>query len=272
MPKLFRVVLRSALTSLVFFYGTSHSYGNCEAPAYREGRRVPNSASYVLLNISLRPENFAREKLICLASVLKEKYQGTVAAIKIFNSDEAALNYVSLGNEYANSAVLWASKLHAIYYSNIERHEEYLLLIPDGLSPSLDSPFNTRIDLPEKRKLQCKLQIRDRCLIEFDHISASKEYGSGAVTLTGQIMPDGTVSEVVVADPDANPLSSRIAVAEFATRNLRSWRFEPSLTKDEIRILYSVKQVDAPFEEGVDVRFSLPDRVDVQIGPVQMPK
>ena len=126
-------------------WGSPYLLGYCKAPHYRPGKIYENAAPAALLNISVRPEDLAPERLICLASILKQRYTAPETTVGIFSSHEAALEYFPLTVEYSKNAVLWASKQHAEYYYNPGKHEEYLLLIPDGLSLGLDSPFNTPI-------------------------------------------------------------------------------------------------------------------------------
>jgi hypothetical protein len=250
---------------VVYLCGVPPLYGNCEPPAYREAKSHPNSMSYALVDIAVQPQDLAPERLICLASILKERYRGSIVSVNIFDSYEAALKYEPPSSEYTRDTISSASSRHANYFSNPAKHEEYILLIPDGRTPNLDSPFNTRIDLPATGKPSCKLQIQGRCLLEFEHIELPGKQGPGSVTLTGQINPDGTVSQVAVLDPDANDSSPRITLAEFATRNLRSWRFEPSATKDQIKIVYALERRDIPDTSGLTVQFALPDRIDLRM-------
>jgi hypothetical protein len=272
MAKLKRALsCRGLFVVLLFFSGTLYAYGDCRVPHYRIGATYDNKAPNVLLNIAVRPEDLAPERLICLVNVLKKRYQAPEIGIGIFSSYKAASNYIPLTVEYPKNAVLWASQQHAIYYYNAEKLEEYLLLLPDGLTMEPSSSFNTRIDLPVTGSPRCKVEVRGRCLLEFEHIAASTEHGSGTVTLTAQIERSGAVTDVRVIDPDIDPSSQKKALSGFATQNLRSWRFERSQTKDAIRIAYSLEHVDTPFKGGINVQFMLPDRISIQTGPLQMP-
>jgi hypothetical protein len=140
--------LRLLCTLLLSLWGAVYSFGACDDPRYEVGKIYENTALNVLLNVSIRPAEFAPDRLICLAAALKRKYQAPELSVGIFSSHQAALNYKVLAVEYPRNAVLWASKQHAQYYYDAEKHEEYLLIIPDGLSLGVDAPFNTRISLP----------------------------------------------------------------------------------------------------------------------------
>jgi len=264
LPWSFRLIL----VILLCFCGTRLARGDCKAPSYRVGRTYDNAAPAVLLNIAVRQEDFAPASLICLASVLKRTYQAPEVAIGIFSSYRAALNYLPLGVEFPKDAVLWASKQHAEYYFSAEKHEEYLLLIPDGLSLGVNSAFNTRIDLPVTGKPSCKLEIRSRCLLEFAHMALPREEPSGSITLTGRIEPNGSVSRVRLVVLETNSSSTHQGLADFAIRNLKSWRFERDGTKDAVRITYSLERGETDLEHGTRVHFMLPGKVNIQTGPL----
>jgi hypothetical protein len=226
-----------------------------------------DTASEVMLNVAIRPEDFAPERLICLASHLKRTYRAAEIRAAIFSSYPAALYFIPLVSDNSKNAILWASQRHAEYNYEAEKHEEYLILIPDALSFAPNSPFNTRIDLPAAGNLRCKLEIRGRCLLEFEHIGASSDDGPAMVTLEAQIDRDGSVSNVHVVHAEVTPSIQQKALVDLALQNLKSWRFEYSLNNDEMKIAYTIEHVTTPLEHGVNVQFMLPDRVDIQIGP-----
>ncbi len=257
---------------LVCLFGSLNLFADCKAPHYRIGQiHGADTAPSILLDISIRPEDFAPNRLICLAGVLRQKYRAPVVTAGIFSSHKAAVNYQILGSDNPKHALLWASKRHAVYYNDSEAHEEYLLLIPDGLSLGVTSPFNTRIDLPAVGKPSCKLEINNRCLFQFEHMGFPADAEPGAVTLTGRIERSGKVTIGQIEDVRPAAASSP-ALDNFARRNLANWRFEPSHDVDDIRIRFSLKRVDTPLEHGIDVQFALPDRVDIKIGPMLIPR
>ena len=90
--------------------------------------------------------------------------------------------------------------------------------------------------------------------------------------LTGQIEKSGSVSSVQITNSNEVVSTQQRAFADFAVRNLKSWRFEPGRTRDPIRITYSVERVAAPLGVGVDVQFELPDRVKIQVSPLRSVK
>ena len=117
-------------------------------------------------------------------------------------------------------------------------------------------------------KPSCRLGLRGRCLLAFDHIAATSEDGSGTVTLTAQVEQNGSLSHVRFANPDAVGSGPQRALADFALQNFKSWRFEPRKTREEIDITYSLEWVQAPLEHGVEVRFMFPDAVSIRMSPV----
>jgi hypothetical protein len=255
---------------LVQLWGAARCFGACKDSHYRMGRVFARTGARVVLDISVSPDDLAPEKLICLAGFLQREYRAREISIGIFSSHEAALEYFPLGVEYPKNAVRWASRQHAQYYYSAEGHEEYLLLIPDGLSLGVKSPFNTRIDLPATGKPSCKLEIGSRCLVQFKHIDLPAEEAPGDITLTGRIERSGKVTAVqVVADKSFS--APNPALTNFAQRNLESWIFEHAHHESDIKITYSLKRVETPLEHGINVQFMLPDKVNIEIGPMLMP-
>jgi len=260
---------RCLFALLLSLLGTPHLFGDCKAPHSRIGKFVDNTASSVLLNISIRPEDFAPARLVCLANVLRQKYQAQEIGVGIFSSHKAAFMYRPLSGELGANKVLWASKRHAEYYYSAEKHEEYLLLTPDGLKLAPNAPFNTRIDLPVVGRPSCTLEIRGRCLLEIDYIESSLKNG-GTVILTAQIERNGTVSGVRVI-ADTNPVGPQNVLADFAMQYLKSWRFEGSRHKDTIKFEYSLGPVNTLSENGVNVQSTLPD-IKILNGELVMPR
>jgi hypothetical protein len=252
------------LTLLVMMFSMLiPSYGRAlstDSPAYKIAK-VRTDASGITLNVSVRDEDLAPTKLISLARVLREKYKHV--RVYIFTSWDAALNFVPLGVEYSAQQVAWASKLHAFYSYGEEGQKELLLLTPDGLDQQIDSPINTRLDLSSEVKPRCKLEIKERCVLQFDHISVSPEL-VGSVTLTACLNRDGRISKVIVRARD-NSRGGGAQLADWAVGNLRSWRVEPGKRSETISLVYSVDQVETPLKHGIDVQFMLPERITIHV-------
>jgi len=246
-----------------------HAYADCKGPQYRVGKTYPSTTSDVVLDISIRLEDFTLDKLICLAADLKEKYGAPEIAVSIFSSHRAAVSYRFHPVEALPNDELWASQKHAEYYYSAEKHREYVVLIPDGLSP--DNRFDTRVDLPTSGKPSCKLNLENRCLLAFNHIGVTGEAGSGTVALAAQIEQTGVVSGVRIVNQENVASTDQRAFANFAVQNLKSWRFEPSKTRNRVKITYSLERVDTALKDGVDVQIMLPDKVKIKMGPLLLP-
>jgi len=244
--------------------------GACNAPKYRRVRIWQDNTSDVGVDISIRLEDFAPERLICLARALRQKYPRRNVSASIFSSREAAMGYLPGSVDPSPRVVEYQSKLHGHYSYNEEKHEEYLLIRPDGLDRDVRSPLTTRIDLPATGTPICNLSINGRCLLEFQHIdcpSAEGETGvSGRVTLAGNIRRDGIVSDLAIVDAKTTPPERQSVLVKWAIQNLGTWRFEPAKHKDGIRITFYF-DADLPLVGPVtNVQFRLPSEVRIGTG------
>ena len=228
-------------------------------------RLLPNR---VYLGRECRLEDFAPEKLICLAEALRRKYPNRNVMAFIFSSREAALGYVP-SIEWVPKSVEYESKSHGVYIYSKEKHEDYLLVVPDALNHEAGSPFDTRIDLPVTGTPVCKLGISGRCLLEFQHIDYpsidGKKQIAGRVTLYGSIRRDGTLSNFTVVNAKANLPQRESVLVDWTIKNLSTWRFEPGKQEDAMGITYYFEVTDSPLavtESGV--QFRLPSEVRVQ--------
>jgi Gram-negative bacterial TonB protein C-terminal len=249
-------------------------FGACKVPHYRRGRTREDNASNIDIDISIRLQDFAPERLICLAGALRQKYPERNVAALIFSSREAALGYVPVSVEQIPVLLEYQSKLHGYYFYNREKQEDYLLIVPDGGSQEVDSPFDTRIDLPATRTPVCRLASNGRCLLEFQHVYYPSIDGraevSGRVTLSGSIRPDGALSGLAVVDATASPPERQPVLVDWARQHLGTWRFEPGKHKDDVRITYYFEVVDSPFVgHGTSVQFRLPYEVRIETGRTQ---
>jgi len=235
----------------------------CVPPHYKVGRKLETNATDTMLNISISLEDFAPKRLGCLAEALRQRYSNRNLDVTIFSAPEVARNYYP-EVEQTSRTVYMNSKLHASYKYNKEKHEDYLFLVPDGRSLSVDSPFNTRINLPVSGAAPvCRLAVNGRCLLEFQHLYypflGTKTTGSGDVTVTGRIRPSGVMSGVAAVDAKATSPDWRSAFTGAAIRNLRTWHFEPSIHEDSVRITYYFEVSDSV--RGEDIQFQLPNEV-----------
>ena len=261
-----------ALLSAVFVCSVASSAGGaCGAPRYRVGQVPENTAADVTLLISIRLEDLAPQRLVCLAGALRQKYPGRNVWVGMFSAHDAAREYSPITIEVTHQTIYEASKLHGFYVYNKENHDDYLLIVPDGRRLEVDWPFNTRIDLPIAGKPACRLAMKGRCLLEFrDYIDYpsvdGKANGSGKVTVAGRIERRGVLSGLHAVDAIADPPELRSAFTDRAIQHLLTWRFEPGRQVDDIRITYRFEATDTAARGTSDVQMRLPDEVLIQPG------
>jgi hypothetical protein len=162
--------------------------------------------------------------------------------------------------------VEYASKLHGLYVYNDKKREDYLLIAPDSLERN--SPFNTRIDLPAAGRPACKLEIDERCLLEFHHFYYPEIENaaqiSGEVTLAGSIRQDGALDGITLVEAKVDPPERRSVLVDWAKQNLSTWHFEPAKHKDAVRLTYSFTINDSLPGNTLIVEFRLPDGVKIE--------
>lgn len=238
----------------------------CHPPHYRQGPTLADSDSQLIMNIDIPYEDFRPESLVCLATNLRERSQGRgTVMVSIFSSHKAAFSTTGflLGQEDTKEEYAALAHLHARYVFFAERHEEYIEIMPAGVtSEHSQQPYETRIDLPVTTKPHCRLEIYSRCLIglqEFPYPAAFvKSMHSGSVTLAATITRAGKVNHIRVMKAGSIPPSAAI-------QNLSSWRLEPGPREETIQITYSyavdnsLRQID-----GMQVEWALPHAVSIR--------
>ncbi len=260
-----------ALLSAVFvFFMACPAGGACVAPRYRVGRVLENAAADVSLQISIRLEDFAPERLVCLAGALRQKYPDRSVWVAMFSAHDAAQEYSPQTIEVTRLTIYDASKLHGFFVYDKEKRDDYLLIVPDGRRLEMDSPFNTRINLPVAGEPACGLAMKGRCLLEFqdyiDPLVSDKASASGDVTVAGRIGRNGVPSELRAVDAKADSPDGRSVFTDRAIQNLRTWRFEPGGHVDDIRIRYHFEVTDTPPPGAGNVQIRPPDEVIIQTG------
>lgn len=259
-PRLFR------LAQLTLFLAST-TWGTCVPPSYRIGRELANDKLHTDVNISIRLEDFAPGRLICLAGVLREKYPNRNILATFFSAYDAA-KFFSLEVERTERTIYLNSKLHGGYVYDKGKGKDYIYIVPDGMSQESTSPFNTRINLPLRGPPVCKLALDGRCLLEFKHIDypsiGGKTDGSGEVTVTGRIRPNGVVSDLKAVGTKADPPASESTLKEFTLGNLQTWRFATSTHESSLRITYRFALTDSALSNDNYVQFQLPEEVRIQ--------
>jgi len=249
---------------------TVQAFATCEPPHYRKGRVWEDTTSYLNIAVSIRLEDFAPARLICLARALRQRYPERDLLVSIFSSREAALGWLPLTERTPN---LWEyeSKLHGFYSYVKAKHQDYLLVLPDGHSQDVHSALTTRIDLPTTVAPVCRLAVDSRCLLEFQHMvypgSAEGQRAVGRITIAGTIERDGVVSNLSVVEASITPAERQPMLVSSAMQNLGTWRFEPGYHPDGIRITYSFDRVDSPsVGDASGLQFRLPFETRAEAG------
>jgi hypothetical protein len=250
----------------------------CVPPAFEIGQSVSETQSLVILNVSVQPIDFTRQRLVCLAEVLRQRYrEASRISVLIFSSPEAARDYTVVRGDDAppvhgryDASANVIRQLHASYEYSSEDSENFIVLKP--LGNDRGGPFDTRIDLPVTAPTKCDYEIRSRCLVALDEvvypIEALLAHTVAAVPLTATIDKDGAVINVREAGSAKGRSPAESVLAQEAAENLRTWRFEASQHIDRLRVIYryQINGTVPPRGGSVRVTLRLPSQVVVQGG------
>ena len=266
LPRHAAELLFAALAALS---GPRPALGACDPPQYRVARTLSNTQSQVYLAISIQLQDFAPQRLVCLAATLKKAYPGRDVVVSIYSSPEAAERGEPDIPDRPQFLSDYEYKLHSFYSYDRKTHKEYLLIAPDGYKHN-DPLLTTRIDLPAVGLPVCKIEFNGRCLLEFEQMDYPGHLyhgppASGQVTVRGNIQRDGAVSGVAAVSAKAPSVKLRSLLVRLAVKNLRSWRFEPGKRMDSVHIKYDFDTHRDPttLRHGTQVRFHLPSEVSI---------
>lgn len=249
------------------------AYAQCRPTQYRAGATFADSPSLFVRNISIPLQDFTPSKLVCLAGSFKGRYRDrSHVMVNIFSSHKAAASNSIVQQETTKADGEAFAQLHAQYIFDAAKHEEYVQILPAGVTPGpapMEGPYSTRIDLLAATTPHCHLEINNRCLIALERITYPDEaLKAGAVTLSGIVTPSGTVNRVRVVKTESVPPGAETMLANAAAKNLSSWRVEPGPHQDEIRITYSYL-IDNSLHrvDGTQVQWALPNEVMIRGNP-----
>jgi len=252
--------------------------GSCVAPQFTVGQSIEESEEFVLLAVSLRPIDFTRARLICLAKQFRTTYRKSEQiTVHMFSSLQAARDYsIARGDEapavyrrydpYSNTI----RQLHATYVFSRSHSEEYVTIRP--LGSDLVGAFDTRIDLPVKSLPECMHAVKRRCPVALDEIQYPIDSllagHTASVEVTATIATSGSVGNIKVRNVVSSEDKAREKFVREAIENLETWRFEAMPRMDSLRITYSfsIEGPTGPRGGNVAVRLSLPDRVLIMGG------
>jgi Gram-negative bacterial TonB protein C-terminal len=240
----------------------------CHPPHFRKGRDfIDAGTGRGALYVSIRPSDFGVSQLICLAETLRSQHPNwRDISVLVFSSPHAAYDFQASYADYEDPVAWakWARQLHASYFFNAEKREEYLEILPLGYKGPPSN--NSRIDLPLVAAPHCRLELSARCVIALDGIDyppgALQSATSGSITLQGTIARGGRVHGVHLVQSDVNLREGESLLVNAAIQNLSTWRVDPAPREDAIRVIYSY--VIASPGEQADVQFELPNQVVIR--------
>jgi TonB family protein len=275
-PETSRVGQARSAGLLVLFLALStwtSAAAECRVPSYRTGHVWEDTASSIMVNISIQARDFVPSRLVCLAEALKRRYSDRKEIdILVFGSLAAARRFTMplIGDWVDSPHVNPTAQLHAKYHRNVDKQEDFVIVGPVGNRQPVQ-----RIHLPANSTPPCTFQVAGRCLLAIDRetleyypSAAWRANVSASVTLAGAIDKGGRVTNVKAIEM---PASSRTIdlILQAALRNLRTWRFEPAQRRDSLRITY-VYRVDptAPTPGTPMFRLDLPYQVEIRVPPM----
>lgn len=259
------------LACLIVGTGTS-TYAGCRVPHYRKGYVSENSASSIMINVSVAMKDFVPERLACLATALRQRYAGRKSIDVWVYSTHAAARFdrVPEDGDTVKPNTPWDLQIHGFYSFHADKHDERVELLPFGNDRSFETVFN----LPVTVIPPCTLEIKGRCLLALDHIAypgdALQAHVSGRATVSGTIARSGKMKDVKAVAPSTNTDIGNNALMIAALANLKTWRFEPASHEDSVRIVYSYQIVNPPGLGGtVGLQIHLPDQIVIQGKPLR---
>jgi TonB family protein len=263
-----QVVRILAAFCLTLVLGTG-ACAECRAPRFRGGRDFVNPESgRGSLYVSIAPSDTTFNKLICLAQTLRENHSNWKdVSVLVFSSRDAAENFLPAPVEVQRAWwARWARQLHAAYFLDSDKHEEYLEIMPLGFEE--ESSF-ARVELPLAARPRCHLNLQNRCLMAVAQEIVYPQQAlhakvTGQIVLTGKINRDGKVTGVRVAGADVHPTKEKNLLANAALQNLRAWQFDAGQRDDPMQIKYSYAMVPSSDSGNQPTaQFELPSEVEI---------
>ena len=258
--------MRPQLLIIVLLTFAVRSYSQCEPPPYRRATRLKSSEG--IFKISVRPQDFSVNKILCLTEDLKRRHpEWEEITLLIFDSHDVAKEYAGYSIEDVPSN-RWAKDLHIMYSLGKTKNEEHLDILPFGWNTG--RPDATVIVIPLKEKPRCRYEFGGHCVLGLaghDYLYSVRKAASGTVKLSATINADGTVSAVKVDESDISPVEQRKHCETAAVEDLSRWRLEAGVGIEPLHITYAFR-VDHSLKRGdVDVRYELPGQVLIRGNP-----
>ncbi len=248
----------------------------CRAPKFQLGTTVVDTRETLYVAASIKLDDFAPNRLVCLAAVLRKQYSGRVKIfVPIFSDSNAAKSFRGIpdidrsppGSREADfQRYALQHYLHGLYSYDVTRNEEYIVLKP--LSGIGDLSSDVRINLPFDGASHCH-QISGRCLLSSDPIeypvAMSDDSPSQSVTIQAMITREGNVTN---ARNVGSPAESAVALQflQETLANIRTWRFEPTKQVDTLQLTYHYRVAPDLWRGIHQVQFNLPNSVVLSAG------
>lgn len=235
------LVTCSAIAFIGYGLNMRSGFAECRPPAYRKGYVWEDKPSSVMLNISVKKNDLAPGRLVCLAAALRRHYSNrSQVDVLIFTSQAAAKHYTGpFVGDSPFPRKNWSLENHARYFLDAKKNEEYIVLMPWGQNRT----FETRIMLPAATVQRCTLEFAVRCVLAMERVdypfNALKAKVMGSVELRGRIRPDGIVGDVQPIVAEASPAGEEKLLVDSALQNLATWKFETAPHTDTFRVIYS---------------------------------
>ena len=272
-------MIRSLLVVCLVLAAGTGAFAQCHPPHYRMGLIFADDPKAIVASISMSLQDFSPRDLICLATHLRERYPGrTSMMFTIFDSNKPThYNIFPVELEHSEGLQKLLDHVHARYFLEASKHEEYIELLPlgalaGGSMVALAGPYSTRIDLPLAATAHCFLEMDNRCFVALGDVlypeEAFKRSVEGKVVLTGTISRSGKVDHVRVVKAESAPEAMKDLLATAAVKNLSSWRLESGPRRETIQITYSYAiDKTVPYPSRWDVKWALPNEVTIRGRP-----
>jgi hypothetical protein len=278
-----RVLVQTALCLCLAGVPVASARAECVVPPYFPVKDFINPDTGVgFIHLWVPPLEFTLDRIVCLLQTLKGQHQTwTDVSVDLFSSEEAAEDFdvapmeripvVAVnGNvvRYKDTAELYR-ELRGRYVLDIDRHEHYLEITPTGFDLHGDlAAYETRIEFPVAGRIRCRVELNARCALSLDRITfpdaALRAGTSGAVTLSGQIQRDGTISDIRVVSATNQGADGRDQLVAATLGNLKTWWVEAATHQDEVRVTYSYV-VDPSVPRGrVFVQFAPGNQITIR--------
>jgi hypothetical protein len=258
--------VRSQLLLVVLLSLGVRTFSQCDPPPYRRATSLKSSQG--TFKVSVRPQDFNVNRILCLAEDLKKRHpEWEDIALLIFDSHDIAKKYAGYILEDVPSN-RWAKNLHVMYSLHKAKGEEDLFILPFGYNTGPSD--TTKIVLPVQGKPRCHYEVAGRCAIAFegyDYLYRVGQAASGTVRVSATIDPDGRIDDVRVDEANISPADRRAECVSAAVQDFSRWRLEATGKKEALQMTYTYS-VDRGLRQGdTEVRYDLPNAVLIQTNP-----